>query len=889
MSDTSLRSYRAKRNFAVTTEPPPREAAAGPEALFVVQKHTAHRARLHWDFRLEHGGVLWSWAVPKGPSLDPADRRMAIHVEDHPVDYAAFQGTIPDGEYGAGSVETWDRGTWQPLEDPDEGLRKGSLHFVLQGERLTGRFTLARLHRRDPRKPEAWFLIKGHDEHAREGIGAPEIEQEVAASPKRNKARTTRAPVPGAVRGALPEKQAPQLCTLVTAAPAGNEWLSEVKLDGYRIIAAIDQGQVRLLTRNGLDWTERMLAVVKAFTTLDVQTAMLDGELVALQPDGVSSFPALQAALKAGRDDALVFYAFDLLHLDGWDLRACALVDRKAALHRLSDWGGMLRFSEHVVGSAAEVHRNAGQLGLEGIVCKRAGDPYRAGRGGSWLKVKCSNREELIVLGWTPPAGSRQGFGSLHVGYYDPEGHLQYAGGVGSGYAAGDLTELSARLQGMASGPVDMLVSGEPLDPSIAWVRPELVIEVQFAGWSGAGRVRHGVFLGVREGRAAQEVVRAIADPDGKWEGFVPRGPGSAKRTWYGAVPPRPRPLPAPSENDKRPAPGVPKPVRPATIVVAKAPGKARTVVGSVELTHPDRPLWPGITKRDLAAYWQAVADHALPGLVRRPLSILRCPDGIEGETFFQKNGHGYLPQQIREGRSGRQPFLAIDDMDGLFAMAQMAAIELHPWGAPEADPTRPDRLVFDLDPGEGVPFADVVAAAHEVRGRLGKLDLMSFCRTTGGKGLHVVVPLRADAGWDRAKPFCRAFAETMAQDAPQRFLAHTKIANRRGRILVDWLRNGLGATAVASYGPRARPGAGVATPLAWSEVKPKLDPAAFTVLTVPKRLAKLKQDPWNGFGEVDQRLPDLAPPTPSSTQPTAKSRATGTRIVVARKPKPKP
>jgi len=889
MSDTSLRSYRAKRNFAVTTEPPPRDVATGPEAIFVVQKHTARRARLHWDFRLEHGGVLWSWAVPKGPSLDPADRRMAIHVENHPVGYAEFQGTIPDGEYGAGSVETWDRGTWVPLEDPDEGLRKGSLRFVLHGTRLAGRFTLARLHRRDPRKPDAWFLIKGHDEHAREGVGAPEIEQEGPAPPKRKKARTTRAPVPGAVRRILPESQAPQLCTLVTMAPAGDEWLSEVKLDGYRIIAAVDGGQVRLWTRNGLDWTDRMPAVANAFKTLDVWTAMLDGELVALQPDGVSSFPALQAALKAGRDGALVFYAFDLLHLDGWDLRPCVLVDRKAALHRVSDWGGMLRFSEHVVGSAAEVHRNAGLLGLEGIVCKRAGDPYRAGRGGSWLKVKCSNREELVVLGWTPPAASRRGFGSLHVGYYVFEGHLHYAGGVGSGFATRDLTELSARLQGMASGPPDMQVSGEPLDPSITWVRPELVIEVQFAGWSGAGRMRHAVFLGLREERVAREVVRAIADAGGKRENFVSRGAGSAKRTWFGAVPPRPKPLPASGADDKRPAPDAPKPARPAIIVVAKAAAKARIVVGYVELTHPDRPLWPGITKQDLAAYWQAVAPHALPGLVHRPLSILRCPDGIGGEKFFQKNGHGYLPQQIREGRSGRQPFLTIDDVDGLFAMAQMSAIELHPWGAPEADPTRPDRLVFDLDPGEGVPFADVVAAAHDVRARLGKLGLTSFCRTTGGKGLHVVVPLRPDAGWDRAKPFCRAFAETMAQDAPQRFLAHTKIADRRGRILVDWLRNGLGATAVASYCPRARPGAGVATPLAWSEVKPKLDPAAFTVLTVPKRLAKLKQDPWAGFGEVDQRLPDLTPPASSTTQPTAKSHASGTRIVVARKPKPKP
>ncbi len=889
MSDTALRSYRAKRNFAVTAEPPPRDVASGPEVIFVVQKHTARRAGLHWDFRLEHGGVLWSWAVPKGPSLDPADRRMAIHVEDHPVDYAAFQGTIPDGEYGAGSVETWDQGTWRPLDDPDEGLRKGNLRFILQGKRLAGRFTLARLHRRDPRKPEAWFLIKGHDEHARDGVGAIEIEQETGASPKRKQMRTLPAPAAGAVRGMMPESQAPQLCTLVTVAPDGEEWLSEVKLDGYRLIAAVDQSQARLLTRNGLDWTDRMPAVANAFKVLDVRTAMLDGELVALRPDGVSSFPGLQTALKAGRDETLLFYAFDLLHLDGWDLRPCALLDRKAALERLSDWDGMLRLSEHVVGSPGEVHRNAGQLGLEGIVCKRAGDPYRAGRVGSWLKVKCGNREHLVVLGWTPPAGSRHGFGSLQVGYHDPAGRLHYAGGVGSGFAARDLTAIKAQLDRLPAGPPDMLVSGEPVDPSIAWVRPELVIDVQFTGWSGAGRTRHAVFLGLAEGKAAQDVVRDVADPTIEWHGFVPPSPGSSKRIWHGAVPPRQkRPFPTPASDDKRAEPGAGRPARPAKIVVAKAPGKARTVIGNVELTHPDRPLWPGITKQDLADYWQAVAPYALPGLVHRPLSILRCPDGIAGEQFFQKNGHGYLPHEIREGRSGKQPYLAIDDLDGLFAMTQMSAIELHPWGASEADPTRPDHLVFDLDPGEGVPFADVVAAAHEVRARLGKLNLTSFCRTTGGKGLHVVVPLRRDANWDRAKPFCRAFAETMAQDAPQRFLAHTKITDRRGRILVDWLRNGLGATAVASYSPRARPGAGVATPLAWSEVKPKLDPAAFTVLTVPKRLAKLKSNPWAGFDEVDQGLPDLATAAPSVV-PLPKARVTGTRIVVARKPKPKP
>ncbi len=519
--------------------------------MFVVQKHAAHRAGLHWDFRLEHGGALWSWAVPKGPSLDPADRRVAIHVEDHPIDYADFQGVIPAGEYGGGSVETWDRGTWAPLEDPERGMRKGNLRFVLHGSRLTGRFTLARLKQHgEARKQEAWFLIKGHDEHARDGVGALELEQDAPLL------------VPSSTRARAPRT---------------------------KIIATV-----------------------------------------------------------------------------------------------------------------------------------------------------------------SPPA------------------------------------------------------------------KP------------------------------------ATADP--------PRRP---------------------------------------SIVVARPPAKARSVIGDVELTHPDRPLWPGITKQDLAAYWLAVASRALPGLRRRPLSIVRCPDGVGGkQQFYQKSGHGYMPSQIREGHADGQPYLAIDDENGLVALTQISAIELHPWGSTEADPRRPDRVVFDLDPGEGVAFAEVVAAAHQVRDRLKKLRLASFCRTTGGKGLHVVVPLRPEADWGIVKPFCRAFAETMAADEPTLFLAHLKIADRSGRILVDWLRNGLGATAVSSYCPRARPGAGVATPLAWSEVKPGLDPAAFTVLTVPKRLAGQKRDPWSDFDRVDQALPDLIPKKPrvskpatppaiKSVVPSVEALPTGTRIVVARPPKP--
>ena len=869
MPDTSIRTYRAKRDFTVTAEPAPGAAGpAGTSPIFVVQKHHARRAGLHWDFRLEHEGVLWSWAVPKGPSLDPADRRMAVHVEDHPIEYAAFQGTIPEGQYGAGTVETWDRGTWTPLDDPAAAMAGGHLHFTLQGTRLNGRFSLVRKGRSAPGKPEAWFLIKSPDEHARPGQAAPDLEEIPLDRPAN--------PVPGAVRAPLPDAQAPQLCTLVRDAPTGGEWLSEVKFDGYRILAARNGDTVRLLTRNGLDWADRMPHLAAAIAALPTRSAMIDGELVALRPDGVSSFPALQDALKSGRDDTLIFYAFDLLHLDGWDLRPVPLRARKQALVPLVHGQPMLRYSDHVETDPAAMHAQACAMHLEGIVCKRAEDPYRPGRGPGWIKLKCQGREEMVVLGWTPPAGSRTGFGALHVGYFDPQGQLHYAGGLGSGFDTKTLTALKKRLDALkADAPPDMLVSGDPIDRSVTWVRPELVVETEYTGWSGAGRLRHPVFLGLREDKPAAEVVRDLADPE------APRAPYRAGRTtsgrrgWHGAVPPAPKPPLI-----------APQPAKEARIVTAKSPGKPKAHIGHVDLTHPDRPLWPGITKQHLAEYWQAVAPHALPGLAKRPLSIVRCPDGVDGEQFFQKNGHGYLPHQIREGRANTQPYLAIDDADGLFAMAQMSAIELHPWGAPESDPLKPDRLVFDLDPGEGVPFTDVVAAAKDVRARLARLGLDSRCRTTGGKGLHVVVPLTPDATWDTAKPFCRAFAETMAQDAPDKYVAHVKIADRRGKILVDWLRNGLGATAVSSFCPRARPGAGVATPLAWSEVTAKLDPKAYTVLTVPARLAKLKKDPWDGFEAIDQRLPDLAPP-PSRTTPAARPK-TPTRIVTARKPQPR-
>ena len=422
----------------------------------MVQKHAAKRAGLHWDLRLEHGGVLWSWAVRKGPSLDPADRRLAAHVEDHPLDYADFQGAIPEGQYGAGTVETWDRGSWAPIGDPEAGMRKGDLQFVLHGKRLQGRFHLVRLKRRERERQDAWFLIKGHDEHERPGVDALTLEAEIPfrppeQAPAEQPAETP--PAPGAVRGALPNTQAAQLCAIAEAPPEGAGWISEIKFDGYRMLVWIERGTARLVTRNGHDWTARLPSLAAAFARLDVQTALLDGEMVALRPDGKSSFHDLQAALSEGRDDRLFFFVFDLLHLNGWDLRPCKLIDRKRALSGLADWQGTLRYSDHLAGDPAAMRRQACAMGLEGIICKQADAPYRGGRGNAWLKVKCHGREEFIVLGWTPPGGARPGLGSLHVGYYDKDGRLHYAGGVGTGFSEQELAYLRAKLEKLAAEP----------------------------------------------------------------------------------------------------------------------------------------------------------------------------------------------------------------------------------------------------------------------------------------------------------------------------------------------------------------------------------------------------------------------------------------------------
>ena len=849
--DTSIATYRAKRDFSVTAEPAPADSVpAGNAPVFVVQRHDA--SRLHYDFRLEHGGVLWSWAVPRGPSLDPKDKRLAVHVEDHPLDYASFEGTIPEGQYGAGTVEVWDRGTWAPVsDDPAADLKRGEMKFTLTGQRLQGRFVLIRLKPRPKERQENWLLIKEHDEHESAGTGVDQLSEQPLTAPRKKRVEPKKrggepdaaasgkpapespeSPAPGAKRGKLPASQAPQLASLAESPPDAGEWLSEIKFDGYRLLAFKQGASVRLLTRNGLDWTHRVKPLAQAISKLGREAMLLDGELVALRPDGMTSFADLQAALSEDRTDGLVFYAFDLLHLDGWDLRPCRLDARKAVMAGLGLWTDAVRLSDHASGDAGPIHQEACAMGLEGIIAKKANAPYRAGRNTDWIKLKCANREEFIVLGWTPPAGRREGIGSLHLGFHDPAGALHYVGGVGTGFKDQELAALRKRLDPLsATAPAGLLLAGERPDTKITWVKPELVAEVQFAGWSGAGRVRHGVYLGLREDKPVSEVVRDVPDPEAVREPFRARRSG----TVVTAKPP------------DRSAP--PAPRKPAS-------AKPTLTDGAVKLSHPDKELWPGITKQMLADYWRAVAPAALPGLAKRPLALVRCPDGSDGQQFFQKHAMKGMQRQFREAEQDGAPYLTFDDADGLQAAAQMAALELHSWGSAVADAGHADRLVFDLDPGPGVDWATTVKTAHEVRERLGKLGLAAFCRTSGGKGLHVVAPVLPGPDWDGIRAWCRAFAEAMEAEAPDRFVASVPKARRNGRILIDWLRNGLGSTAIGSFSPRARAGAPVATPVTWNEVTPKLDPASFTLLTVPKRLAKLTADPWEGFAAAAQSVP---------------------------------
>jgi len=842
MSDGKLALYRNKRDFTKTTEPSDRSSVAPSNRLrYVIQKHAA--TRLHYDFRLELDGVFKSWAVTKGPSLDPHDKRLAVEVEDHPLAYGDFEGTIPKGQYGGGTVQLWDRGYWEPEDgfEPEQALQKGELKFRLDGKRLHGSWVLVRMNRdRTGGSRTNWLLIKHRDEAAREGGGDALLAEDRSVASGRPMAAiaagkgraakpfllaTSKKVAPNATWDSrksepMPDFIAPQLCNTVARPSNDAGWVHEIKFDGYRMQLRVEDGDVTLKTRKGLDWTGKFPAIAKAAAKLP--DVLIDGEIVALNGDGVPSFDALQAALSEQQTGSLVFFAFDLLFAEGEDLRRRPLSERKERLQALlaarGDRGLRLRYVEHFDTGGEAVLQSACAAGLEGIVSKRLDAPYMSGRGG-WTKAKCRGGQEVVIGAWTTTQGR---FRSLLAGVYKGD-HLVYIGRVGTGFSADKVAALSPRLKALAVDKSPFGGEGAPR-PSrdIHWVKPELVAEIEFAGWTEGGQVRQAAYKGLREDKPATEVVAE---------------------------------MPAASST---PITG-PDPQKPA------AASRGRTMVMDVTITHPDKALWPDdgagkpVTKLDLAEYFATMGEWILPYIQGRPCSLIRAPDGIDKESWFQRHA-GKATSHLLTAvtvRGDRQPYLQIDRAEGLIAVAQDAGVELHPWNCAPNRPDVPGRLVFDLDPGPNVPFDTVVEGANEIRARLDSVGLTAFCKTTGGKGLHVVVPLDAPRSggpdWDVAKSFAREICARMANDSPDRYLINMAKKERSGRIFLDYLRNDRLSTAVAVLSPRARPSATVSMPLDWPQVKAGLDPKRFTLRTAPSLHAKTK--PWADYDAVKQKL----------------------------------
>jgi bifunctional non-homologous end joining protein LigD len=877
----ALESYRSKPDFHRSPEPRGR-AGSGDGASFVVQKHAARS--LHFDFRLELDGVLRSWAVPRGPSLDPAERRLAVRVEDHPVAYGAFEGVIPEGQYGGGSVMLWDTGDWTPQGDPHEGLRRGQLKFLLNGRRLRGGWRLVRLDPPAAHGRENWLLIKERDEEARPGSGSALTEDvdrsvvsgrtmhEIARDRDRTwqsdagdrKAigtaaaakRSGRARVPGTTRGRrarLPARPpTPQLATLVKEAPPGSDWLHEIKFDGYRILGRSAEGSARLLTRNGKDWTARYPAIAAAIATLAPRRpCLLDGELVVVRPDGTTSFQDLQQGAAADTGE-LAYYVFDLLHLDDRDLRSLPLLERKDLLAGLIGDGasGLIRFSDHVVGEGPAFFRRACELGLEGIISKRAGSVYRGGRSRDWVKVKCARREAFVVGGFTQPGGARAGFGSLLLGAYDDDGALHYHGKVGTGFSARTLRQLRAHLDSLRRATSPFSPPPPRRDARGAtWVAPRLVVDVGFTELTRGGILRHPVFHGVRDdlkpadATLLPDALRAEAAPTPQPAGAA----GTAARRGGSR-----------RAGPSRPAPAAARPR-------GAAKDEAVTLAGE-RLTSPGKVLYPeiGITKRDLALYYEAVAGVMLPLIARRPLTLVRCPDGREGTCFYQKRGRDVVSRAVRRitvrDDGAEEPYLHVDSLSGLVALVQMGVLEIHTWNSRTDRLDRPDQLVFDLDPGPGVPWDHVVETALRLRIRLQELALESFVKTTGGKGLHVLVPVTRRHGWEEAKAFSKAVAEALVRETPERLTARMAKNRRSGRIFIDYLRNARESTAVAAYSTRAREGAPVSVPVTWEELAAlRRGPDDLDVRTLPDYLASRARDPWAGFRALRQSITTAA------------------------------
>ncbi|WP_324709815.1 DNA ligase D [Pseudomonas citronellolis] len=836
-SDTpSLEEYARRRDFSGTPEP--RGEAPGHQAgelEFVVQKHDA--SHLHYDFRLELDGVLKSWAVPKGPCLDPSVKRLAIEVEDHPLEYAGFEGHIPEGHYGAGDVIVWDRGRWQPLGDPRQGLENGHLKFRLEGSKLHGSWNLIRT-RMAGRKPQ-WFLVKGRDDQARDfprhdilaeapqsvlsgrtlpGEAAPA--QKPADPPRR--AAAAKAPRRKAAKaGAMPERISPELATLLDAPPEG-DWRYELKLDGYRILARVEKGEVRLQTRNGHDWAERLPDICAALRALPLQSAWLDGEILVVDEEGRPDFQRLQNAFDVGASDEVRYTLFDLLWLDGEDLRRQPVEQRRAMLagllkHNASD---RLRYSEDFTDDPRSILDSACRLGLEGLIGKRVGSAYVERRSTDWIKLKCKRRQEFVILGLTPPKGSRRHFGALLLGLHDDQGELRYAGKVGTGFDAATLKRVHDNLRPLASKtcPLASPPRGQAFQ-GVTWLRPERLCEVAFAEMTREGLVRHAVFHGLRNDKPAEAIVEERAKPAAE----------------EGAQPAAKRPRKAAKDDAK---------------------------VAGVAITHPERVIdaAAGLRKLDLARYYERAAERILPWLGDRPVSLLRAPDGVGGEVFFQRhasrNAMPGVEQLDPRLDPGHAPLLRIATAKALAGAAQMGVVELHTWNARVDDLEHPDRFVLDLDPDPSLPWARMIEATRLTLAVLDELGLACFLKTSGGKGMHILVPLERRHGWDEVRDFAHAITRHLARQMPDRFSAVSGPKNRVGRIFVDYLRNSRGASTVCAWSARAREGLPVSVPVAEGELDALRGANAWNLGNIDERLAlKGRDDPWASWGETRQRL----------------------------------
>jgi len=841
----SLTEYRRKRQFTRTREPEPgKRLPQGKRAIFVVQLH--HASRRHYDFRLQIGDALKSWAVPKGPSYDPNVKRMAVEVEDHPVDYAQFEGEIPKGHYGGGHVAQFDHGVWATPYDPEEQLAKGHLKFELFGDKLKGGWHLVRSGK--PARQPQWLLFKEKDEYAgtleaddllADVTPPPEGDAKRAGRGKTDRKRRSEVPVQSATRhrdwaklamkltnarkaAAPTEFVAPQLAKLGEAPPQGDQWLHEIKWDGYRIVATVAKGKAKLWSRNALDWTNKVPEITGAIEALGLKSAALDGELIAGSGTR-DDFNLLQATLSGERQGTLSYALFDLLHIDGVDISDAPLIERKTLLETLLGEGTRhLSYSSHAVGDGEQAFELAGEQDFEGIISKRIDRPHHPGRGDDWRKTKALHSDEYAVVGWTAPKGSRSGFGSLLLATPDKRHGWAYVGRVGSGFSDTLIKDISKRLGRAGSKEPTVFVPENDTDlRSAKWFEPRFVVEVNYRGVGGQGLLRQPSLKSIRDDKSIED----LGDSDRGSRGTATKKATTAKK----------------SASAKK-----------------AAPKSART---PPKLTSPTKVLYPGdgYTKLDVANYYAAVRDHLLREIAGRPLSVIRCPGGTDKACFFQKHHTPGLELvefvRLKEEAGNNANYLVVNDEAGLMELVQFNALEFHPWGSHADDPDHADRIVFDLDPGPDVPFAEVRRAAADVRKRLIELELESFLRTTGGKGLHVVVPLNPRSDWTLVKRFAQSFAEVMSQSEPDRFLSVSTKRLRNKRIFVDYLRNGRGATAVASYSLRARPRAPVAMPLAWSELSKLNRGDAFTIADVPARLKRRRKDPWAGIEKVKQDL----------------------------------